>query len=128
MFARQVRHTLCGIALLGVLATASTSAVVSPNRTTFFTFNGAVQLPGVVLPAGTYIFEVVNPYTSADVVRVQSRDRSKLYLLQITLKAERPRTRDMKPALVFGERPAGNPPTLKSWFPEGETTGRQFIY
>jgi hypothetical protein len=111
-----------------VLATSSIGAMVNANKTTYFTFSKAVQLPGVTLPAGTYVFEVVNPNTSSDVVRVQSRDRSKLYLLRITLKVERPRTRDMKPAIVLGEQPAGNPPAVKSWFPQDETIGRQFIY
>jgi hypothetical protein len=48
--------------------------------------------------------------------------------MQITLKVERPRSRDMKAAVVLGERPAGNPPAVTSWFPQDETTGRQFIY
>lgn len=128
MFARKVLYTFCGVALLVVLATSSTGAFVNANRTTYFTFSKAVQLPGVVLPAGTYVFEIVNPNTSSDVVKVQSRDRSKLYLMQITLKVERPRSGNMKTALVLGEGPAGNPPAVKSWFPQDETIGRQFIY
>lgn len=128
MLARKVLHTFCGVALIGILATSSTGAFMNANRTTYFTFSKAVQLPGVTLPAGTYIFEIVNPNTSSDVVRVQSRDRSKLYLLQITLKVERPRTREMKPAIVLGEQPAGNPPTVKSWFPQDESIGRLLIY
>lgn len=127
MLARKVLYSLCAATLLMVLATSSIGAM-NANRTTYFTFSKAVQLPGVTLPAGTYIFEVVNPNTSSDVVRVQSRDRSKLYLLQITLKVERPRTRGLKPAIVLGEQPAGNPPAVKSWFPQDETIGRQFIY
>src|SRR6187397_2757746 len=56
MFARKIVHALCGVMLLGVLATSATSAMIDLRRTTYFTFSGAVQLPGVALPAGTYIF------------------------------------------------------------------------
>ncbi len=57
---RKIVHTLCGVVLLGVLATSAIGAMTA-SRTTYFTFSGTVQMPGVVLPAGTYVFEVVNP-------------------------------------------------------------------
>jgi hypothetical protein len=128
MSARKVIHTLFGVALFGVLATSSIGAMPAAGKMTYFTFSKAVQLPGVALPAGTYIFEIVNPDTSANVVRVASRDRSKVYLTQITHRVERPRSRDMEPKIVLGESPAGQPPPVASWFPHGETMGRAFIY
>lgn len=127
MSSRHALHTLFGIVLLGLLATSSTGAM-NANKTTYFTFSKAVQLPGVTLPAGTYIFEVLNSSSGSNVVSVRSRDRSTLYLLKLTLGIDRPRTRDLKPSIVFGEQPAGNPPTVKAWFPESETRGREFIY
>jgi hypothetical protein len=128
MFNRKTLHTLFGVVLLGALATSSMGATSNFNKTTYFTFSKAVQLPGVSLNAGTYIFEVVNTSSNAGVVKVTSRDRSKLYLLQITLPVERPRSRDMKARIVLGESSHANPPAVKAWFPDGETVGRQFIY
>ena len=128
MIARTVLHTVFGVALLGVLATSSIGAMPNARRTTYFTFSKAVQLPGVALPAGSYVFEVINPETSANMVRVASRDRSKVYLTQVTLRVERPWSRNMQPRLVLGETPAGQPPAVTSWFPDGETIGRAFIY
>jgi hypothetical protein len=125
---RKFVYTSFGVALLVLLAGSSTGAMVNAKRTTYFTFSKSVQLPGVALPAGTYIFEVVNPYTSSDVVTVLSRDRSKLYLLRMTNRIERPQTGDLKATVTLGEAPSGNPPTIKAWFPEGETSGRAFIY
>ena len=88
-----------------------------------------MQLPGVTLPAGTYIFEVVNPNGGSDVVIVRSRDRSKVYLMQFTRAVYRPQSRQPEgDRLRFGETPAGTPPPVKAWFPEGETRGREFIY
>ena len=127
MLTRKVLHTLFGVVLLGALATSSIGAMTA-NKTTFFTFSKAVQLPGVTLGAGTYTFDVLNPYTSADVVRVMSRDGSKLYLLALTTRIERPRSHDLKSTIVLGEASRTNPPPIKAWFPDGETSGRQFIY
>ena len=34
----------------------------------------------------------------------------------------------MKAAITFGETPAGTPPPVKAWYPQGETLGREFLY
>jgi len=128
MFVRRIVHMLCGVVLLGVLATASTGAFIDSRRTTYFTFSHSVQLPGVVLPAGTYIFEVANPDGGSNIVVVRSRDRSKVHALKMTQFAYRPASRDLNAAITLGETPAGNPPPVKAWYPQSETIGREFIY
>jgi hypothetical protein len=128
MNSQNVFRTLLGILLLGAMTTSSIGAVANLNRTTHVTFSHAVRLPGVALPPGTYVFEIVNPEDSADLVRVSAGDRSKVYVLQFTQATYRPVSRDLKPAVVLGEQPAGTPPTVQAWFPEDELVGRQFIY
>jgi hypothetical protein len=128
MLVRKIVHTLCGVVLLGLLATSVTGASFNTNRTTHFTFSRAVQLPGVTLPAGTYTFEVVNANSGADVVSVTSRDRSKVYTMQITRPVYRQSASTLKASVTFGETKAGMPPPLKAWYPESETRGREFIY
>jgi hypothetical protein len=128
MLVRRIIHTVCGVALLGVLATSASGAMMDTRRTTHFTFNGTVQLPGVTLPAGTYTFEVANPDGDSDLVRVMSRDRKTVYLLQFTSTIYRAQTGDLKPIVSLGETPAGIPPSVKAWYPQFETRGREFIY
>ncbi len=128
MQVRRIVHTLCGVVLLGVLATASTGAMLNARRTTHFTFRTAVALPGVTLQPGAYVFEVLNPDTSADMVRVMNRDRTKTYTLQFTRFVHRPAWGEMKSTIALGEAPAGTPQPIKTWFPENETTGREFLY
>ena len=128
MFARRIVHTLCGVVLLGVLATSATGAIANSRRTTYFTFSRSVQLPGVVLPAGTYIFEVANDTGTADIVRVLSRDRSRVHLMKFTRFIYRPMGGDLKATISLGESNAGTPPPVKAWYPEEETRGREFIY
>jgi hypothetical protein len=128
MFVRRIVHTLCGIALLGVLAASSTGAAMNTRRTTHFTFSGAVQLPGITLPAGTYTFEVANPDTGSDIVRVMSRDRSKVYAMRFTRFVDREPKGKLDATIALGETSAGNPPPVKAWYPQYETRGREFIY
>jgi len=125
---RKIVHILCGVVLLGVVATTPTGAIENAQRTTYFTFRAPVALPGVTLPPGSYVFEVLNPDMSADLVRVSSRDHSKTYALQFTRHVHRDRRGDMKSIITLGEAASGTPQRIKTWFPENETTGREFLY
>ena len=128
MLARKIVHTLCGVVLLGVLATSSTGAMTA-GRTTYFTFSGAVEMPrGVALAAGTYIFEVANPNGGSNVVRVLSRDRKTTYLMGLTRGVDRPSGGNLDATITLGETAANAPPKVKAWYPQGETHGREFIY
>ena len=127
MRVRKIVHTLCGVVLLGVLATSAIGAMDS-RRTTYFTFSKSVQLPGVTLPAGTYVFEVVNPNTGSDVVVVRSRDRKHVHLMRLTRVVYRAQSGNLDSSIVLGETPAGIPPMVKAWYPQSETRGREFIY
>ena len=122
---RNAIRTLFGVVLLGVMATPAIKAV-NMNSTAYLTFRGSVELAGVTLPAGTYIFEVANPDSGANVVRVLSRDRARVHVLSVTNSTYRARTSDMRTAITLGEAPAGNPPAIRAWFPENETRGHQF--
>ena len=128
MLVRKIVHTLCGVVLFGVLAASTTGAITDHRRTTYFTFSGTVQMPGVALPAGTYIFEVANPDGGGDIVRVLSRDRKKAYLMQFTYFVERPSRGKLDATITLGETSAGVPPKVTAWYPQSETRGRQFIY
>ena len=122
MLARTIVHTLCGVILLGVLATSTTGAMTA-RRTTFFTFSGPVEMPrGVSLAAGTYIFEVANPDGGSDVVQVLSRDRKKMYLMGFTRAVDRPSRGKLDATITLGETPAGAPPKVKAWYPKARPT------
>ena len=128
MFARRIVHTLCGVVLLGTLTSSAFGAIIDTRRTTYLTFDRSVQIPGVVLPAGTYIFEVANHESDGDLVRVLSRDRSRVYLMAFTRFTYRASSRDLSSTITFGESSAGNPPSVKAWYPQDETRGREFMY
>jgi hypothetical protein len=49
------------------------------NQKTVFTFSGPVEIPGQVLPAGTYIFKLLDSQADRDVVQVFNKDEDHLY-------------------------------------------------
>lgn len=117
-----------------VTVTLALAAIFAPRSSahtwddrTFITFSTPVELPGIALPAGTYLFETVDIYSNLDLVRVYSADESHLFATIQAMPAYRlqpaPRT-----VLTFSETPAHNPPALKTWFPRGLYYGHRFIY
>jgi hypothetical protein len=116
-----------GVVILALMSTASTGAMWNAKRTTYFTFTGAVQIPGASLPAGTYIFELASENV-LDVVRVMNKNRTKVYLTAFTTPVTRPDARKLDAGIVLGEARPGTPPSIKVWYAQDERTGRQFIY
>jgi len=117
-----------GVVALGFVMGASTRADSNPNKTMYLTFNRPVSLPGVMLGSGTYIFEVPDPIDAADVVRVTSRDHSIVYLTAFTRAVTRPAGMPHDQLISFGEARPDAPQPIAVWWPQNESTGRQFIY
>ena len=67
------RSTLAVFGAIGLalVVTVTSQAASVVGHTNYLTFSGAVALPGMVLPAGTYTFSIANPNTSANAVRVR---------------------------------------------------------
>ena len=125
------RRMLLAASLAGVLALAlapSIGAMDNANRTTYLTFSRSFQIPGKVLGPGTYIFELPDPETAWSLVRVSSRDRKTIYLTAFTTVVNRPHNLPRDQVATFGEASSNTPPPLKVWYPQDESTGRQFIY
>lgn len=91
-------------------------------------FARPVALPGMELPAGTYIFERADPAMNRYMVRVLSRDRRKIYTTQITNIVMRPPNVSDDHGIVLGETAPGQPATVRAWFPVGDSTGHEFIF
>ena len=117
-----------GAVVLGGLVTASAHAWTTSQMTTRLTFSGAVALPNVVLPAGTFLFERADPSASLDIVRVLSKDRLQVYFTGHTRHVERPVGMRRDRAVVFGEARRGDPLPIVAWYPVGSALGYQFIY
>jgi hypothetical protein len=125
---RKLMAAACGAALMAAILATNVGATGNAAKTTYLTFSAAVQLPGVALGSGTYIFEVANPDTGADVVRVLSRDRRIAYFMGFTHAVPRPHALERDRMVSLGEAARGTAPRITAWWPQGESNGRQFIY
>ena len=114
--------------ILGLVLASSAGAASDDKRTTYMTFSQPVGLPGVTLPAGTYLFEVADPLMSADIIRVSNRQRNMVYFTAFTDRVERLGGVRGEAGIIFAPPQAGTVRKIAAWYPRGESMGHEFIY
>jgi hypothetical protein len=103
------------------------------NRKTVITFSGPVEIPGVhltgwgVLPAGTYVFKILDSQSDRHIVQIFSKDELTVYATILAIPNYRLKATD-KTVMTFRERPAGQPEALRAWFYPGRNWGEEFVY
>jgi hypothetical protein len=123
--------TVCGLALFGALAPAIKAD--EWNQKTVVTFSGPVEIPGVhltgwsVLPAGTYVFKLLDSQSDRHIVQIFNQEESKIYATILAIPNYRMKPTDQT-VITFRERPAGEPEALRAWFYPGENFGHEFVY
>ncbi|MGE0592815.1 MAG: hypothetical protein AB7G23_08575 [Vicinamibacterales bacterium] len=125
---KTVTGVLAATVLGACLGLSGEASSVTSSRTTHLTFNAAVVLPGVTLPAGSYTFELAAPDTNLDIVRVMNRERTRIYFMGFTAQTPRPRDMPQGQHVMFGEFRRGTPAPIRVWFPPGASVGHEFIY
>jgi Protein of unknown function (DUF2911) len=113
--------------LLALLIVLPAARADQANQATKVTFNQAVQIPGRVLPAGTYWFMLPEDINEHFQVRIFNADRTILYATVITNFAERSQISGHT-AFTFAERGSSQPQAIVTWFYPGSTTGHEFLY
>jgi hypothetical protein len=96
------------------------------NELTRMTFSAPVQIPGQVLPAGSYIFEQADSADNLNLVRIFSADRSVLYATLRTVPTDRLQAGDT--TIVLAKPENGDTAMLVKWFYPGTLTGHEFVY
>lgn len=127
MFSRKSLVTALALVVLGLGTTVSIGASPKAKHTMYVTFNRPVSLPGVTLGSGTYIFEAPGSEYDHDLVRVLSRDRSRVFLTTFTRPVERPAGMKRDQLMSFGEPSRDGALPIAVWWPH-DSVGRQFIY
>ena len=97
------------------------------DQSTTITFNQPIQIPGQVLPAGTYSLKLLNNNSDQNVVQIFNSDQTHLYATLQTIAAERQDpTGDT--VITLAEQGGGKPDALLKWFYPGLDTGHEFVY
>jgi hypothetical protein len=115
------------LAGLGALALLPGAKADDWNQKTVFTFSGPVEIPGQVLPAGTYVFKLANSQSNRHIVQVFNKDENHVFGTFLAIPDYRLRP-SIKPIIKFHERPAGSPDAIKAWFYPGRNYGHEFVY
>jgi hypothetical protein len=124
--------TVCCMALIGG-ALATIASADEYNEKTVVTFSGPVEIPGVhlkgwgVLPAGTYVFKLVDSQSDRHIVQIFSADEKTVYATILAIPNYRLKVTG-KTVITFRERPAGEPEALRAWFYPGRAWGEEFVY
>lgn len=129
---RMVATVVSCIALFGAMVSPSAKADTWDKKTVV-TFSGPVEIPGVhlagfgVLPAGTYIFKILDSQSNRHIVQIFNEDGTKVYATILAIPNYRLKATD-KTVVTFSERPVGQPEALRAWFYPGKNWGEEFVY
>jgi len=99
------------------------------DKKTVVTFDQDVQIPGQVLPAGTYVFKLFGSNSDRYIVQVWTEGESQLVATLVTAGDSYPNPSGKAYFVldVTGTE-EGYPPVVSSWFFAGSDEGRDFIY
>jgi hypothetical protein len=128
----KLLKTLGAVLCIGMfcLLVVPTAMADDYNRKTVVTFSGPVEVPGVgaqTLPAGTYVFKILDSQSDRHIVQIFNQDETHLYTTILAIPNYRLKSTS-KTVITFRERPAGQPEALRAWFYPGHEWGEEFVY
>jgi hypothetical protein len=122
----KVMFSLLAVAMLGATVLPSARADTW-NKKTIVTFSQAVEVPGKILPAGTYTFQLADSPSDRHIVQIFNADGSQIITTILAINNYR-----LQPTgdsvMKFGERPGDSPEALRAWFYPGDNFGQEFVY
>jgi hypothetical protein len=114
------------IAIVGLLTAPAVSAQVWDHKTTI-TVDQPFEVPGRILPAGTYVLRIVDIADNRTVLRIFSEDEQTVMATIMGIPDFR-----LKPTpnsdVTFYESQTGTPKPLHAWFYKGYQYGLEFVY
>ena len=132
MTASGVVPAMFCLALIG--ATFSPSAKADDyNKKTTLTFSQPIEIPPVhlkgyrVLPAGTYVFKLINSSSNRHIVQIFNKDQTKIFATILAIPNYRLQPKD-KTVITFNESVRGAPQAIRAWFYPGANWGEEFVY
>ena len=100
------------------------------NKRTIVKFSQTIEIPGVgqqYLPAGTYVFKLVDSISNRDIVQIFNEAEDHVFATILTIANYRLKATD-ETVMTFRERPLGQPEAIRAWFYPGANWGQEFVY
>jgi hypothetical protein len=123
----NVIATACFTAMMAVLALNVAAQDFNTNERTFLTFSAPVELPGVTLQAGTYLFKLADSQSNRHIVQVLSEDEKQIHATILAVPAERLEVTGEN-VVTFRETAEGATPAVQYWYYPGDRIGHEFVY
>ncbi|MBZ5634866.1 MAG: hypothetical protein LAO55_17225 [Acidobacteriia bacterium] len=130
-FFKAVPTVFC-MALMGAMFSPNAKADDYDKKTTI-TFSGPVEIPPVhitgmrILPAGTYVFKLLNSSSNRHIVQIFNKDQTKIYATILAIPNYRLVAKN-KTVITFNEGVRGAPQPIRAWFYPGANWGEEFVY
>jgi len=124
------RFSLAGIgalALLGMTVLNPALKADEYDRKTVISISQPLEVPGVVLPPGTYVMKLFNSSSNRHIVQFMNERQNQQMALTFAVAAERIRPAE-KTLLTMYEGSQGSPQALRTWYYPGDTVGQEFLY
>jgi hypothetical protein len=122
----RILGLVLGVALI-VSAYIPAARASEWDKTTKITFTQSIQIPGTVLPSGTYVFKLFDSPSNRHVVQIFNEDQTQLITTVLAIPNYQLEPSE-KTVLTYAERPLGQPEALEAWFYPGDNFGQQFVY
>jgi len=97
------------------------------DKLTKVTFSAPVEIPGQVLPAGTYWFKLLDSPSDRNIVQIYNEAQNKQIAMIMAVPDYRLKPAD-KTVITFEERAGNSPEAIKAWFYPGDNYGQEFVY
>jgi hypothetical protein len=128
----RITSTVFCLTLLGAAFSPRVKADDHDKKTTI-TFSGPVEIPPVyitgmsVLPAGTYVFKLLNSSSNRHIVQIFNKDQTKIYATILAIPNYRLVPKN-KTVITFNEGLKDRPQAIRAWFYPGANWGEEFVY
>lgn len=127
----KVLAALCCAFLVIAALQVKTANADQFNKKTIFTFSAPIEIPGssgpMVLPAGTYVFKLLDSLSNRHIVQVFNKDENHVYATILAIPNYRLEPTETT-VIKFKESASGSPAAVKAWFYPGDNFGQEFVY
>jgi hypothetical protein len=118
--------TACITAVL-LMVNVATAQDFNTNERTFLTFSAPVELPGITLQPGTYLFRLADSQSNRHIIQVLSQDEKQIHATILAIPAERLEVTGEN-VVTFKETAEGRTPAVQYWYYPGDKIGHEFLY
>src|SRR5262249_20204507 len=121
---KELFAVVSALVLLSTFAVPNNLMADEWDKATKLTFSEPVEVPGLVLTAGTYWFTLADNDSDRNIVQIWNEDRTKLVTTILAVPDYRVKPTD-KTVIHFEERPSDSPEAIHSWFYPGANYGEE---